>query len=370
MYTDGSGGSFYRPPSSQTSFGTHNLAFNAAGGSSSSPHLYHRSSPSIRTNSEFEFSKNYDPDNDDQLYDEYAQRQQQQQQQRYQPQQQQSYQQQQWDREQERDELVQQQQSPMQQTRARDQYDNDSYTYADTYEDTYYAASNNPDVIRRTSEMLRDLAGGSSQVPVSSQNYIEEYGDESQYWEDQEPGEDSFVNFSLLSHLAVQLRDKVPRGTHVKGSIPYQNAFTGKDIVVSFHAYLVFAIIGFFPLPPSTLGSFLLCCHHSFHFASSRHQIVKECWFLDQPVLFTSFSRCQSGPDAEHLNSLQSNLRSNASWLSFMAFPRMIVGRRCRLRVPCKHSSFSMKLNGEGGCWKMELRMCTCFWMIRMEAGA
>jgi hypothetical protein len=41
-----------------------------------------------------------------------------------------------------------------------------------------------------------------------------------------------FINFSLLSHLAVQLYDNVPRGTHVKGSISYSHAFTGKDIVV------------------------------------------------------------------------------------------------------------------------------------------
>ncbi|PFH50303.1 hypothetical protein AMATHDRAFT_145543 [Amanita thiersii Skay4041] len=40
-----------------------------------------------------------------------------------------------------------------------------------------------------------------------------------------------FVNWALLSHIAVRLRDKVPRGTHVKGSIPYPRAFTGKDIV-------------------------------------------------------------------------------------------------------------------------------------------
>ncbi|KAK0214906.1 CNH domain-containing protein [Armillaria fumosa] len=51
------------------------------------------------------------------------------------------------------------------------------------------------------------------------------------YWEDEEEDENIFVNFSLLSHIAVQLRDKVPRGTHVKGSIPYPRAFTGKDIV-------------------------------------------------------------------------------------------------------------------------------------------
>ncbi|KAJ3780956.1 Dbl-like domain-containing protein [Lentinula aff. detonsa] len=40
-----------------------------------------------------------------------------------------------------------------------------------------------------------------------------------------------YVNYSLLSHIAVQLKDKVPRGTHVKGSIPYPGGFTGKDIV-------------------------------------------------------------------------------------------------------------------------------------------
>jgi RHO1 GDP-GTP exchange protein 1/2 len=49
-----------------------------------------------------------------------------------------------------------------------------------------------------------------------------------------DPDLDRFVNFSLLSHLVVRLRDKVPRGTHVKSSIPFPHAFTGKDIVVSF----------------------------------------------------------------------------------------------------------------------------------------
>lgn len=41
-----------------------------------------------------------------------------------------------------------------------------------------------------------------------------------------------FIILSLLSNLAVQLYDNVPRGTHVKGSIPYPCAFTGKDVVV------------------------------------------------------------------------------------------------------------------------------------------
>ncbi|KAL0567524.1 Rho guanine nucleotide exchange factor, partial [Marasmius crinis-equi] len=56
---------------------------------------------------------------------------------------------------------------------------------------------------------------------------VDELGDE---YDENYPDE-VFVNASLLSYLAVQLRDKVPRGTHVKGSIPYPGAFTGKDIV-------------------------------------------------------------------------------------------------------------------------------------------
>ncbi|KAG1744352.1 hypothetical protein EDD22DRAFT_1005707 [Suillus occidentalis] len=59
----------------------------------------------------------------------------------------------------------------------------------------------------------------------------EENDDEYFHSESDDPDPDRFVNFSLLSHLAVRLRDKVPRGTHVKSSIPYRRAFTGKDIV-------------------------------------------------------------------------------------------------------------------------------------------
>ncbi|KAH9479303.1 Rho1 guanine nucleotide exchange factor 1 [Psilocybe cubensis] len=47
-----------------------------------------------------------------------------------------------------------------------------------------------------------------------------------------------FINPALLSHLAVQLRDKVTRDTHVKGSIPYPRSFTGKDIVSTIHCII------------------------------------------------------------------------------------------------------------------------------------
>lgn len=61
-------------------------------------------------------------------------------------------------------------------------------------------------------------------------------GYDEEFYDDEDPseeGDDRFFNPALLSHIAVRLRDKVPRGTHVKGSIPYERAFTGKDIVVS-----------------------------------------------------------------------------------------------------------------------------------------
>ena len=63
----------------------------------------------------------------------------------------------------------------------------------------------------------------------------EEYEDDDYFDEDDpsEEGDDHFFNPALLSHIAVRLKDKVPRGTHVKGNIPYPRAFTGKDIVVS-----------------------------------------------------------------------------------------------------------------------------------------
>ena len=71
----------------------------------------------------------------------------------------------------------------------------------------------------------------------------EGYDDE--FYDEDDPSEDGdrFFNPALLSHIAVRLRDKVPRGTHVKGSIPYERAFTGKDIVVRFLS-LVWNFVG------------------------------------------------------------------------------------------------------------------------------
>ncbi|KAI0766140.1 Dbl domain-containing protein [Trametes elegans] len=79
-----------------------------------------------------------------------------------------------------------------------------------------------PDLLRTIADIKRPLE--------LHENYVDE--DDDFYDEDpSEDGDDRFFNPALLSHIAVRLRDKVPRGTHVKGSIPYPRAFTGKDIV-------------------------------------------------------------------------------------------------------------------------------------------
>ncbi|OJT02956.1 Rho1 guanine nucleotide exchange factor 1 [Trametes pubescens] len=79
-----------------------------------------------------------------------------------------------------------------------------------------------PDLVRTVQDIKRPL------------ELHENFADEEDDFYDEDPsedGDDRFFNPALLSHIAVRLRDKVPRGTHVKGSIPYPRAFTGKDVV-------------------------------------------------------------------------------------------------------------------------------------------
>lgn len=77
---------------------------------------------------------------------------------------------------------------------------------------------------RHQEELQRTIASIKGAMPVPD--------DDEEFDEDIDEDPDRFVMLSLLSHLAVRLRDKVPRGAHVKGGIPYHRAFTGKDIVV------------------------------------------------------------------------------------------------------------------------------------------
>jgi hypothetical protein len=75
------------------------------------------------------------------------------------------------------------------------------------------------------------VAAAKGKAPLELQLHVED-DEEEEEWEEEED-DTRFINFALLSNIAVRLRDKIPRGTHVKGSIPYPRAFTGKDIVVS-----------------------------------------------------------------------------------------------------------------------------------------
>ncbi|KAK7686309.1 hypothetical protein QCA50_010533 [Cerrena zonata] len=76
------------------------------------------------------------------------------------------------------------------------------------------------DIIRTLEDIKRPLE--------AQEDYDDDYFDEV---DPSEEGDDRFFNPALLSHIAVRLKDKVPRGTHVKGGIPYPRAFTGRDIV-------------------------------------------------------------------------------------------------------------------------------------------
>ncbi|KAG6841126.1 hypothetical protein C0991_001695 [Blastosporella zonata] len=106
----------------------------------------------------------------------------------------------------------------------------DLYHKAPQYDNSYIYANPHSELERHPSDMLRTLA---------DYNHQDSMGDvangplqEEEYWEDEDDeDENRFINFSLLSHMAVQLRDKVPRADHTKGGVQYDRAFTGKDIV-------------------------------------------------------------------------------------------------------------------------------------------
>ena len=88
--------------------------------------------------------------------------------------------------------------------------------------DRYNWEAGPSDLSRRITKVIYGLAN------CDSRTHLELHEEEDVY----DDHDRRFINPSFLSHLAVQLQDKVPRGTHVKGNIPYPKAFTGKDIVV------------------------------------------------------------------------------------------------------------------------------------------
>ncbi|KAF8972796.1 Dbl homology domain-containing protein [Flammula alnicola] len=86
------------------------------------------------------------------------------------------------------------------------------------------------DLSRRNTNVIQQI------VNFDQRTQLELHEEEEEDFYDDD--ERRFINPSLLSHLSVQLRDLIPRGTHVKGSIPYPRAFTGKDIVSTLHSII------------------------------------------------------------------------------------------------------------------------------------
>jgi hypothetical protein len=71
------------------------------------------------------------------------------------------------------------------------------------------------------------------------------------YGYEAEEDDGAAIDPSLLSNIAMRLRVAIPRSTHVKGSIPYPNAFSGQDIVVSL--FFVFRALKVISCPQSTI---------------------------------------------------------------------------------------------------------------------
>ena len=181
------------------------------------------------------------------------------------------------------------------------------FSYYPSSQDMYRAPSSqgpvassstwrDPDLVRTVADIKRPL------------ELHDNYADNEDDFYDEDPsedGDDRFFNPALLSHIAVRLRDKVPRGTHVKGSIPYPRAFTGKDIVV---------------------------CHRNIYV-----QI-----------------------HVSLLCSRQSSTKYSGNSLSHMAYRRTTGGRHFRSPAACKASYSSTKSSGWTDRCKMGWKMCTC----------
>lgn len=120
---------------------------------------------------------------------------------------------------------------PVQDDRDQDEdWDPSSYMYDQAdYEDGYDQAG--PSHANRDS-----IVDPRQSIAVYSQEEPTVQDTQDDYWEDIDEDESLFINFSLLSHIAVQLRDKIEPKMHVKGSVSYPRSFTGRDIVVRIFA--------------------------------------------------------------------------------------------------------------------------------------
>jgi hypothetical protein len=176
----------------------------------------------------------------------------------------------------------------------------------DSYDHDDWAAGPS-DLSRRNTNVIQAIAN------FDQRTHLELHEEEAEDLYDDD--ERRFINPSLLSHLAVQLRDLVPRGTHVKGSIQYPRAFTGKDIVVC--AFIIYRRL---------------------------------LWI--RPINEDYSRPYTPSYNAEWHKSMVLNLRQTEEPQSWS-------------RAAYRRPSFSTRWNGAQGCFKMVWRTCICSWTIK-----
>ncbi|KAH8084690.1 Dbl homology domain-containing protein, partial [Filobasidium floriforme] len=74
---------------------------------------------------------------------------------------------------------------------------------------------------------------------VGGDGYFDEEMEED--YDEEEAEEQNEMNFfspSLLSHVSVQLRDRVERNSHIKGGIPWPKSFTGRDVITTIQSFM------------------------------------------------------------------------------------------------------------------------------------
>ena len=116
---------------------------------------------------------------------------------------------------------------------SREDFSRSNQSSAGSY--AYPSATTPSDVVGSGSGRRR---GGEYRRMASMKGPLELHDDAEESDDPDDIDELRFVNLSLLSHVANLLKNKVPRGTHVKGGIPYSKAFTGKDVVSTIQTYI------------------------------------------------------------------------------------------------------------------------------------
>ncbi|KAG6899149.1 hypothetical protein C0993_000239 [Termitomyces sp. T159_Od127] len=100
------------------------------------------------------------------------------------------------------------------------------------------SSSNSPgSILRRLADDTTTLTSVSSSIMEANLDLFSQ--EDREHSPDKvDADETPFIHLSLLSYLAFQLEKRVPRANHHKGSVQYEQTFTGKDIVSTIHAQI------------------------------------------------------------------------------------------------------------------------------------